>query len=49
VIAGNGNRIEFRHVRGGVFENVGDYPHRMLRRVNIAARKSRCGIKAKSV
>ncbi len=35
VIAGNGDRVEARHVLRGVGEDVGDDPHRMARRVDV--------------
>ncbi len=35
VIAGDRDRVEFRHVPGGVFDDVGDDPHRRPGRVDI--------------
>ena len=35
VIAGNRDRVELRHVVGGVLDDVGDDPHRRLGRVNV--------------
>ena len=35
VIAGDRDRVEFRHVPGGVFDDVGDDPHRRPGRVDV--------------
>ncbi len=35
VVAGDGDRVELRHLRAGVREDVGDDPHRGLRRVDV--------------
>ena len=35
VIAGDGDRVELRHPRAGVSEDVGDDPHRRLRRIDV--------------